>query len=160
MKPEENIIEIPHHPRPHGSSGYLVEVCTYGYTSDILLGGIGRYVKYRFDWVHLGYSESLWRDWNLSQVEDALAEWAEKEGRYVEYVKELSATSGLLYGNHHGNTFFDVEVLFEGRDKSKVILVGADNESKVKNILRTEKVAKIISITKSKVQYHIGCKLD
>lgn len=37
-------------------SGYIVEVCTYEKTETFF--EIGNYVKYRYDWVHVGWGNA------------------------------------------------------------------------------------------------------
>lgn len=130
-----------------GFSGYIVEVCTYEYIGDF--HGIGRYFEPHFDWVHVGFGTL-----GLARLEQTLIKWSESIGREYQYVKTLHTADGWIYGKHsEGQTIYDVEVLFSHCETTKQILVSAQFIEDIPEILKSEKIDKIIAVSESKIKY-------
>lgn len=127
-------------------SGYIVEVCTYEKTGDFV--GIRSYVKYHYDWVHVG-----WGNLGLASLEQTLINWAKSIGREYDHVKTLHTASGVYYGECQSEgCFWDVEVVFDEEVATETVLAFAKSPKDIPALI--ENVTKIISIQKSQIKYH------
>lgn len=130
-------------------SGYIVEVCTYEKTGDFF--GIGSYVKYHYDWVHVG-----WGNLGLASLEKTLIKWAKSIGREYDHVKTLHTSGGVYYGDCESEgSFWDVEVEFKKRGNTEIVLAFAKSLEDIPALFINEGVSKIVSVQKSKIKYHI-----
>ena len=131
-----------------GFSGYIVEVCTYEKTGEFF--GIGNYVNYHYDWVHVG-----WGNAGLASLEKTLIEWARSIGREYEHVKTLHTASGVYYGNCKSEgSFWDVKVEFNKRGNTKIVLAFAKSQEDIPTVFINEGISKIVSVQKSQIKYH------